>query len=187
MFRQTVRVDGADQEGEGQEVAARRATRDRARRGSVPFLFHASDARPVQEHQSRLPVRNDCAPPTSLRFEAFSGDRRKKRAYGAMSPPYRHRRGLTCRVRAASIRFSLCERRIRCRCPVIRRTQRVAQICGISRYSKRCAEVTCPVSDGRTTSNGQETSGAIVRVSRTTECSERSAASAIRASLSCWR
>jgi len=42
VFRQTVWVSCADQEDEGQEVAAGppRDHGDRARRGSVPFLFH---------------------------------------------------------------------------------------------------------------------------------------------------
>ena len=45
-----------------------------------------------------------------------------------MRPPHRHRRELTCRVRARSLRFSLCRRGIRCRCPEL--AQRMEEICG---------------------------------------------------------
>src|ERR1035437_290231 len=66
--------------------------------------------------QSRLRVRIDCAPPSSLRFEAFSGEVRKLRACSGdaqapSAPEIGHMPS-----RGASLRFSLCGRVIRCRC-----------------------------------------------------------------------
>ncbi len=68
------------------------------------------------EHLAALGVRIHFAPPTSLRFEAFSGEVHKLRAcsgdaHAPSAPESAHMAS-----RAASLRFSLCGRVIRCRC-----------------------------------------------------------------------
>src|ERR1700694_6047740 len=70
-------------------------------------------------HKSVPTVRIHLAPPTSLRFEAFSGEVRKLRAcrgdaHGASAPE-----NAQMVSRCASLRFSLCGRVIRCRCPLL--------------------------------------------------------------------
>jgi hypothetical protein len=69
----------------------------------------------------------------------------KNARVGAMRPPHRHRRELTCRVTAASRRFSLCGPVIRCRCPG--RTHCMVEICG---HRERCE-----VCHSRLVSNGR--------------------------------
>src|ERR1700730_17090985 len=76
-------------------------------------------------HKSVPAVRIHLAPPTSLRFEAFSGEVRKLRAcrgdaHGPSAPE-----NAQMMSRCASLRFSLCGRVIRCRCqPIAERTVR---------------------------------------------------------------
>jgi hypothetical protein len=83
-------------------------------------------------------------PPTSLRFEAFSGDDRKKRACSgdAPAPPAPERAHMWSH--AASLRFSLCGRVIRCRCLLLANA-RFGQEQPISRAMRRASRA----SDGR--------------------------------------
>ena len=68
-------------------------------------------------HKSVPAVRIHFPPPTSLRFEAFSEADRKNRACGgdAPAPPVPERAHMLSH--AASVRFSLWRRGIRCRLP----------------------------------------------------------------------
>src|ERR1700737_747429 len=74
---------------------------------------------PTDVQKSVPGVRIHLATPTSLRFEAFSGEVRKLHAcrgdaHGPSAPE-----NAQMVSRRASLRFSLCGRVIRCRCPLL--------------------------------------------------------------------
>ena len=89
-----------------------------AGRSRLGFLKPNRAGFPAERLLATPKVRIQSSPPTSLRFEAFSGEVRKLRACsGDARGPSAPESGHTV-SRCASLRFSLCGRVIRSRCPL---------------------------------------------------------------------